>query len=283
MASIRDYFETDFRHDLAISQERGLATLESGSKITVVERLHLDFNSRAKYISYFIPHSANTFDVCKALVHNSEFAESMADSLRVRSGFVGEAGVDSSDLLFTSRMFLYMADQLTDEQLGSLQRLSSANDLSLVVRGPEIAAERSRLERPRAFICHDSRDKEHIARPLALELARRLCPVWFDEYSLRIGDNLREAIESGIRETEKCIIVVSPNFLSNEGWSKREFDAIYTREIVEKGNVMLPVWHNVGEKEVYEYSPSLVGRFAAKWELGAEEVASQIYLAIETG
>lgn len=277
MASISDYFATDFRHDLKTRQTVLIGLTGRGQSIEVVEQVHMDFNSRAKYISYFVPESPHATEVCKTLIGSAAGRLSEPQSVAVVSGFVGEDGMDSADLLITGRLFLYTESELSEHDLSELHDLANAQDLSLVIRGPGMAAERSKLERPQAFICHDSRDKDQVARPLAIELSRRMCPVWYDEFSLKIGDNLREAIEAGIRETEKCIIVVSPNFLTNEGWSRREFDAIYTKEIVEKNNVILPIWHEVDEEGVYAYSPALAGRVAAKWDQGLEEVAKQIY------
>ena len=85
-----------------------------------------------------------------------------------------------------------------------------------------------------------------------------MCPVWFDEFSLKVGDRLRESIEKGIRECKKCILVLTPNFLSNPGWTKVEFNSIFTREIVEKQDLVLPVWRDVSRDQVFEYSPTLV-------------------------
>jgi TIR domain len=59
-----------------------------------------------------------------------------------------------------------------------------------------------------------------------------MCPVWYDEFALKIGDNLRDSIERGLKECRKCVLVLSPNFLTNGGWTKKEFDSIFTREIL---------------------------------------------------
>ena len=109
-----------------------------------------------------------------------------------------------------------------------------------------------------------------------------VCPVWFDEFSLKVGDNLRESIERGLKECRKCIIVLSPYFLSNNGWTKAEFDSIYTREIIEKKNVMLPVWRNVTKEEVYDYSPKLANIFAVSSALGIATMAGKIYKVVMT-
>src|SRR5438477_6425323 len=99
------------------------------------------------------------------------------------------------------------------------------------------------LENPHAVIYHDSRDKEEVAGPIALGLQKLMCPVWYDEYSLKVGDHLRESIERGLKETKKCVLVLSPNFFSNNGWTKTEFNSVFTREIREQKSVVLPVWY----------------------------------------
>ena len=77
------------------------------------------------------------------------------------------------------------------------------------------------IEKPMAFISHHSKDKDRIVRPLAIGLNSRLCFVWYDEFSLKVGDSLRESIESGIKDAKKCVLILTPNFLSNPGWTKR--------------------------------------------------------------
>jgi hypothetical protein len=104
--------------------------------------------------------------------------------------------------------------------------------------------------------------------------------VWYDEFSLKVGDSLRGSIEAGLKQCPKCIFVLTPNFLANSGWSKTEYDSIFTRELVEKQRVILPVWHNVTAKDVYEYSPVLADRVAVNWSLGVEEVARRLLASI---
>jgi IstB-like ATP binding protein len=85
---------------------------------------------------------------------------------------------------------------------------------------------------------------------------------------LKVGDNLRDSIERGLKETRKCILILSPHFLSNTGWTKVKFDSVFTREIMEGSGVVLPIWHNVSAKEVHEYSPSLANKKALEWSIG---------------
>ncbi|MEA1867582.1 MAG: toll/interleukin-1 receptor domain-containing protein [Thermodesulfobacteriota bacterium] len=128
---------------------------------------------------------------------------------------------------------------------------------------------------------HDSRDKDEVARKIATKLQSMLCPVWYDEFTLKIGDNLRDSIEKGLKECKKCILILSPNFLSNKGWTKKEFDSIFTREIMEEQKLVLPVWYGVTKEDVYAYSPSLLNIKGANWDgIGEKEVCRQLYNAI---
>ena len=97
-----------------------------------------------------------------------------------------------------------------------------------------------------------------------------------------MGDSLRENIERGLKEAQKCVLVLSPNFLSNKSWAKAEFDSIYVREIIENKNVILPVWHEITKQDVYEYSPRLADRIGVLSSLGAPEVARQLFHAMRS-
>ena len=71
--------------------------------------------------------------------------------------------------------------------------------------------------------------------------------------------------------------MLSRNFFSNKGWTKKEFDSIFTREILEKTQLVLPVWYNVTEKEVFDYSPALLNIKGINWQqTGEDEVCNQL-------
>jgi len=48
------------------------------------------------------------------------------------------------------------------------------------------------------FICHASEDKEDFVRPLAERLRQQHLDVWYDEFSLKIGDSLTQNIDEGL-------------------------------------------------------------------------------------
>jgi hypothetical protein len=204
------------------------------------------------------------------------------DGVYVEMGFSDYSERGTSDtLVFTKRIILYIDELLGEAGRSQIKQMGLDKGFFIIVRDMEYALKRSELEKPLAFISHDSRDKDDLVRQLAHELSKLMCPVWYDEFSLNVGDSLRASIESGLKETRKCIVVLSPNFLSNDGWGKAEFDSVYTREILEKDNVILPVWHNVTVDDVYQYSPRLADKVGLNSELGIEELARRLSRVIK--
>ncbi len=129
------------------------------------------------------------------------------------------------------------------------------------------------------FISHASEDKDEVARPLAAMLEDAGLKVWFDERMILIGDQLREKIEEGLKESKYGVVIFSPNFFAKK-WPKRELDGLFDLE--ESGEKrILPIWHNVDENEVREYSPILAGRKAALTVNGLESVAEEILKLFE--
>lgn len=203
------------------------------------------------------------------------------NKIEIKSGF-GNDYTDGRQLKFTGQIYLYTASPLSDGVRSNLDVWAKDSGFRLTYRSIEYQMERNKWESPRAFISHDSRDKEGIAEPIALQLQQLMCPVWYDQFSLRIGDSLRESIEMGLKECHKCILILTPNFLENTGWARREYDSVFTRELVEKKKLILPVWHDVAVEDVYEFSPILADRVGAQWGDGVDKVVRRLKNAIDT-
>jgi hypothetical protein len=278
VATIRQYFDTDFSRLLKTSR---LYRLSDGVvELDVPVNLHNDFDANAKFLSCFVPLSGKPLSACVSLIAMVDQFLSIGDGVEVGCGLVGERPMDSNALQFCGRFFVYSEEDLSEPELERLINEAEAKHLFIQVRGPQFAYKRAQLETPLAFICHDSRDKDEIARPLAIELSRRMCPVWYDEFSLKLGHPLRESIERGLKECKKCILVLSKNFLSNRGWTKTEFNAVFTREVLEQACVVLPIWCGIEKSELFAYSPTLLDRVGVNWARGLQEVAREIQRAL---
>jgi len=125
------------------------------------------------------------------------------------------------------------------------------------------------------FICHASEDKDGFVRPLAVALDSLGVSVWYDEFSLRLGDSLSRSIDKGLASSRFGLAVISQHFLQKP-WPEYELRGLVAREIGED-RVILPIWHGVTRRHVIEFSPPLADKVALKTEgLSAQDVAIQI-------
>ena len=125
------------------------------------------------------------------------------------------------------------------------------------------------------FISHASEDKDEIVRPLAVALEGLGLSVWYDEFTLKIGDSLRRKIDQGLANSRIGIVVLSESFFK-KGWTNYELDGIVSRSINGEQQ-LLPIWHKVSKADVMKYSPSLVDKVARSTVTHTpEEIATEI-------
>jgi hypothetical protein len=127
------------------------------------------------------------------------------------------------------------------------------------------------------FISHASEDKILIAEPLAHVLEEATFNVWYDDFTLKLGDPLLSSIDKGMQQSRYGIVILSPSFFSKQ-WTQRELAGLLAREITGK-KVILPVWHKLTSKDVTKYSPILADRKGVETKLGLQSVAEQIVQA----
>lgn len=129
------------------------------------------------------------------------------------------------------------------------------------------------------FISHASEDKDSVARPLSELLENAGLKVWLDEAQISLGDSLRKKLDEGLIYSKYGLVILSPSFIKKD-WTQRELGAFQSREF---GNnkVILPVWHEITQKEVLNFSPLLGDRIAVSTSLGLEKVRDEIIKALQ--
>lgn len=125
------------------------------------------------------------------------------------------------------------------------------------------------------FICHASEDKDSIARPLADVLSKRGLKVWYDEFSLSLGDSLRRSIDYGLHHSSFGVVILSRSFFEKE-WPQRELDGLAAKEAFHKGTTILPIWHCIKRDEIEKFSPVLADKIAISTKHGLSAVADGI-------
>ena len=125
------------------------------------------------------------------------------------------------------------------------------------------------------FISHTSEDKHEIVGPLANALINEGLDVWYDEFTLRIGDSLRQKIDQGLANSRVGLVVLSSAFIS-KGWTNYELDGIVTRAVSGE-QILLPIWHNITKQQVVDFSRSLADKVARSTATHTvEEIAKEI-------
>lgn len=110
------------------------------------------------------------------------------------------------------------------------------------------------------FISHASEDKETLVRPLAELLTKLGVKVWYDEFTLRVGDSLTRSIDKGLSGSLYGVVVLSPDFFA-KNWPEYEYRGLNAREMA-GGKVILPIWYRVKRADVLKYSPPLADKYA---------------------
>lgn len=127
------------------------------------------------------------------------------------------------------------------------------------------------------FISHASEDKASFVRPLAEALVNLGATVWYDEFSLRLGDSISRSIDKGLARSRfgVGVVIVSHAFLSKP-WPEYELRGLVAREIGED-RVILPVWHGVERCDVLAFSPPLADKVALDTcQSSAEDIAIRL-------
>jgi len=153
-----------------------------------------------------------------------------------------------------------------------------SHDWPKLVSAPPLPGKVAPVIRFDVFISHASEDKEDFVRPLAAALAAMGLRVWFDEWTLKLGDGLRKEIDKGLLASDFGVVVLSRAFFA-KNWTQAELEGLFAKEM-EGRKFILPIWHNVTKADVLKYSPMLAGKLAAPTNEGVEAVARKIYAAV---
>lgn len=132
------------------------------------------------------------------------------------------------------------------------------------------------------FICHASEDKDDFVRPLAEALRARYLDVWYDEFSLTVGESLSERIDQGLARSNFGLVVLSPHFF-RKNWTKRELSGLVAREMAGERGIILPIWHRIGRDEILRHSPPLADVVAISSARGIDVVVVELLKKLRPG
>ena len=131
------------------------------------------------------------------------------------------------------------------------------------------------------FISHASEDKEDFVEPLVEELKKLGINVWYDQFTLKVGDSLREKIDEGLKKSRYGTVIISTSFIQ-KSWTGYELNSMITKEM--NGHKMiLPIWHKVTKNEVLDFSLALADKVALNTSIQSiDEIAKRLVEVIKS-
>ena len=124
------------------------------------------------------------------------------------------------------------------------------------------------------FISSSHEDKRFVRR-LVKELKSRGLKIWFDEDSVDVGKSLIDVIGEGIKSSRYVIAVLSKSYFKSP-WAKAELKMLIHKEIHAGELSLLPLWHHIDAKDVYDSFPFISDRFSIPSSVGMSKVAYSI-------
>ena len=186
---------------------------------------------------------------------------------------------------FNQKVRALLVEEVSQRQQRLEQATRTVTGLGLLIRPDEEAGSGTGRTRRTAahtspppefdvFISHASEDKTAFVEPLAHYLVQQGLRVWYDDFTLKLGDRLRQSIDRGLARSRYGIVVLSPAFFEKH-WPQYELDGLAALEVSGR-KVILPIWHGVSREDIARVSPPLADRVAVNSTLPLETVAAKI-------
>lgn len=160
------------------------------------------------------------------------------------------------------------------EYLNSYTEMSKKlNELSLDIKHSVKVKEIIEYD---VFLSHSSLDKDIFVSEFSEKLSKKGLKVFEDVKVFKVGQSQTDMMNMGILNSRFVVVFLSHNFI-NSGWSDYEFKSFLNREINEKRVIILPIWHDISVKEVRQYNPYLVDKFALNTQkFSVDEIVEHI-------
>ena len=129
------------------------------------------------------------------------------------------------------------------------------------------------------FICHASEDKEEFVRDLAESLIKNGANIFYDEYSIKLGDSLTDTINKGIKISKSAILVLSQYFFE-KSWTQAELQAIFHKARVSNYKILI-IYHNITNEEVTEQYPLLADIKGINSKVDLSKIIEELFKAID--
>lgn len=206
-------------------------------------------------------------------IKSKSLADKQKKKLELQSKLNKEEQKEREKVKKEQKEMLTLQQHITREM--EKQKMQSLHSFDVIRHYPEPMDQTSYD----VFVSHASEDKEDFVRDFVKCLQHEGIKVWYDEFTLRVGDSLRRSIDNGLKNSRYGIVVLSEAFFSKE-WPQRELDGLFARE-VNGEKVILPIWHKISKNEVLKFSPIIADMLALNTSsFTIEEIAKEISVRV---
>ncbi|MGE7811745.1 toll/interleukin-1 receptor domain-containing protein [Lysinibacillus capsici] len=182
--------------------------------------------------------------------------------------------VQAKEIDETEKVKEYIKKERYIEYLNNTLKMSKKlNELSLDIK--HSVKDKEIIEYD-VFLSHSSLDKDIFVSEFSEKLSKKGLKVFEDVKVFKVGQSQTDMMNMGILNSRFVVVFLSHNFI-NSGWSDYEFKSFLNREINEKRVIILPIWHDISVKEVRQYNPYLVDKFALNTQkFSVDEIVEHI-------
>ena len=153
--TLDEYFKTDFSNYLAVNRKVGIRVFtvgpaqENQHDYEIEFRLHCDFESRTKFLSFYLPSSTfpNGKYISKVVAEQAhEITSELIKGMIVEGSRYNDRMTAINDLKFTGRVYIYHDAYLSANEIDELRNFYKQRSLDPVFRGSNYLIKRSFYE-----------------------------------------------------------------------------------------------------------------------------------------
>lgn len=126
------------------------------------------------------------------------------------------------------------------------------------------------------FLSHANKDKVSYVEDLYKSLKKLGVNIFYDTETLEWGDNWKDKILEGIKQSEFAILVISDNYFGRE-WTERELFELLNKQSEDGQKIVLPLLYNITIDDLKNHYP-LVGDIQALCNINynTDQIAIQL-------
>jgi hypothetical protein len=133
-------------------------------------------------------------------------------------------------------------------------------------------------DRREVFLCHASKDKEAIVKPLYTSLFGMGVSAWYDNADIQWGDRITKKISEGLSKSKFVMVIITENFFDSK-FAQGEFESVLNSDLTHGERRLLPLLAGTPDfrQRVMTENPLIRDRLYKVWENNPDEIAEAFY------